>query len=369
MFSRLRSARPTRTANVADYNAAKVATANGVLTVPSGLVTYTADSAAVPSGSVVTLTLPTGFTFTTAPTLSDSGTTVFSLTGGGIGSRSAQFTASTADLAIGQSFSLGGFSLAGATALATLTPVASALPVTVQVAGVDATPLSVGAFASEPGAQGVSVGAIQFIDLTPPVLGTKFGTDPTTDSVTAVLAAYAISPELAVPISGQPVLNPDGTQNSILPTDTITFTMGGRWPVTSTVFTDLTSNCTSPLAFGTVTATSLSFPNGPINREVFICITVDGVSQIPTNPNGYAPFAFQPGTSTDFLGAPTNDEFSGIMLLQFGTPLPPTFTAAFAPHTVPAGSITPTLTFTLGKNPNDCNTSGAGGGGEFYRRL
>jgi hypothetical protein len=56
---------------VAEYNAAQVHENNGLLTVPSGMVTYTANTA-IPAGTFIDVSLPAGMQFTTptSPSLS-----------------------------------------------------------------------------------------------------------------------------------------------------------------------------------------------------------------------------------------------------------------------------------------------------------
>lgn len=179
--------------NVADYNAAEVRLTSGVVTVPANLAIYTA-SATLATGSTFVVTLPTGFSFGSTPLLTTSGTATFSLTGGGIGQRSATFTIATAAVTSGQTISLATFSVGGATALETVIPVANALPVTMQAIGTDVAPLSFGAFASDTGLLAVFVGAIQYIDVTPPSNSTEFGFGGS-DSLTAVISATALEVE------------------------------------------------------------------------------------------------------------------------------------------------------------------------------
>src|SRR5258708_131936 len=78
----------TISGNVADYNAAQVKLANGVLTVPANVATYQATST-LTIGSSFTVSLPSGFTFGSAPSLTTSGTATFTLSSGGLGSQSA----------------------------------------------------------------------------------------------------------------------------------------------------------------------------------------------------------------------------------------------------------------------------------------
>jgi hypothetical protein len=60
----------------------------------------------------------------------------------------------------GQTVFLQSFTVDGATALGTVTPVANALPITMQAVSTDASPLSFPAFASAQGATAAYVGAV-----------------------------------------------------------------------------------------------------------------------------------------------------------------------------------------------------------------
>src|ERR1700735_294728 len=189
---------------VADYNAAKVTTANGILTVPAGpagVATYAVNSGTLEVGSRLTITLPPNFAFNSQPSLTTTGTATFTLVGGGVGMQSAVFQVVGAPVTLGQSVSLGGFAIQGATALGTPIPVSAALPLTMQstanseISNNDPVPLSAGTFASEPGATAVFQGGEVFIDLTPPSFGSMFLSSP--DSLTTVIAETRIQAETA----------------------------------------------------------------------------------------------------------------------------------------------------------------------------
>ncbi len=298
--------------NVADYNAAEVRLSNGVLTVPAGVATYTATST-LAIGSSFTVTLPSGFTFGSAPTLTSSGTSTFTLSSGGVGSQSATFAVATSAVTSGQTISLATFTLDGATALETVTPVASALALTMQAIGSDAAPLSFKAFASDVGAAAVFVGAIQFIDQTAPSNGTEFGTGGTNDSLTAVFSAIAISRQVTDAATNTvPILGSNGSANTLLSTDTATVTIPGNFGGIAAAFSSTTSNCLNPVSNGTVYGTSISIPNVAINTGVFFCVTGSG-ARIQNNPNGFPTVLITPGTSTDFLAdPPVQNEFGGL---------------------------------------------------------
>jgi len=315
----------TISGNVADYNAADVRLTSGVVTVPAGVAIYTATST-LAIGSSFTVTLPSGFTFGSAPSLTTSGTATFTLSSGGSGAQSATFTVATANVVSGNTISLATFTLDGATALETATPVASALPLTMQAIGTDASPLSFKAFASDVGATAVFVGAIQFIDTTPPANGTEFYATP--DTRTAVMAAIAISPQLKdAATNSVAILGSNGAVNTLSVTDTATVTLQADFGGISQVFTDLLSDCKSPLAYGSVTDIQAAF-TVPIGKEIFFCETAGG-GVISSNPNGYTTVTVTPGSSTDFLSAPVNNEFPGLTCYRgsgscqyFGTPSP-----------------------------------------------
>ncbi|MEA2755735.1 MAG: hypothetical protein QOJ54_2024 [Aliidongia sp.] len=315
------------TTNIADYNAAQATQANGILTVPDGLATYAvnAGGGSLEVNSRLTVTLPANFTFNSQPALSDTGTATFSLVAGGVGAQSAVFQVNTAPIIPGQSVTLGTFAVAGATILGTPIPVSGALPLTIQatnnalITNNDATPFSVGAFASEPGASGVYVGAIQFIDLAPPSFGSLFLSSP--DTPTIVLSAAAIHAQTVdAATSTHPVLSPTGALNSLATTDTATVVIAGLFEGIQTAFASTTSDCKTVTTGTTVPAGPLqiSIPDVPINGEIFFCITAGtGGTLLQQNPNGLVPSAL-PGTSTDFLAFKPTVEFPGFIVYTHG---------------------------------------------------
>lgn len=307
----------TLSVNIADYNAAQVNLASNIVTVPSGLATYSVTTAQLPIGTALVFTLPSGFTFGSTPSLTSTGSSTFALISGGNGSQSATFQVNTAPVATTQTVSLRTFTAQGVGALTTPIPIANALPLSVQALGIDPSPLTQPAFASEPGAQAVFVGAIQFIDLTPPTLGRLFGTNPATDSATAVLSATAISAQtLDAATQTRPVLSANGNPNSLNGFDTATITEIGYLPASggiSKVFASRTSDCTNPFSVGTVSGNSLTVPGVPINTEFFVCATADGKTLLTQSPHGFTSIIVAPGSSSDFLaGGPVNNEFPGL---------------------------------------------------------
>ncbi|MEI9982511.1 MAG: hypothetical protein WDN69_04440 [Aliidongia sp.] len=302
----------TVSVNIADYNAAQVTTAGAILTVPTGLATYSVNSGTLEINSRFTVTLPAGFSFSSQPALTSTSGTTFALAGGGIGSQSITYTVGGTPLLPGNSATLTSFAIQGATALESPIPAAAALPISMQstnnsqIDNNDAAPISKPVFASEPGAAAEFVGALQFIDLTAPILGTEFGANPATDSTTVALSAIAIGAETTDAATGShPVLSADGSLNTLASTDTATVTVSGLFNGISAAFASTTSDCTTPAATGTVAPTQVTIPGVALNREVFFCVTSDGTSLLQQNPNGFFP-TVTPGTSTDFLGASVN---------------------------------------------------------------
>ena len=286
----------TISGSVAAYNAASVVQTSGALNVPAGLVTYHATST-LSTGSSIVVTLPSGFTFGSTPTLTSTGTSTFTLAGGGVAANSATFSVATASAQIGDIISLGTFGVAGATALATITPLASALPVTMQAIGTDLSPLSFPAFASAPGLTLIAVGAIEFTD--PVTLGTEFLGTP--DTLTAVYAAVAGQAQTTAG-DRAPLLNANGTLNTISSADTFNVTFTSDFRGYGQAFGSTTSSCTTPSFSGSVTPNSITIANLPVNREEFICVVGSG-QPLASQPNGFTNVVVSPGSSTDFEGA------------------------------------------------------------------
>jgi hypothetical protein len=324
----------TISGNVADYNAADVRNASGVLTVPAMVATYTATST-IPIGASFIVTLPSGFTFGSTPSLGSSGTSTFTLvSGGGMASPSATFTVGTANLLSGQTAFLQSFTVHGATALATVIPLANALPITMQAVGTDASPLLAPAFASAQGATAIFVGAIQFIDEAPPSNATEFLSSP--DTLTAVFSATALQAQTIDPTDTVPILGSTGLLNTISNSDTATYTIAGNFRGIAHAFASTTSDCMSPIAGSTVPASlgSVAIPNVPVNREIFFCLTGSG-GVLGSDPNGFTTITVSPGTSTDFLSAsPVINEFPGEICYTKGSGCDLTF--------VPPSLVVPT---------------------------
>src|ERR1700735_1537025 len=323
------------TTTVADYNAAKVTPANGILTVPvgpNGVATYAVNSGTLEIGSRLTITLPTNFAFNSQPSLTTTGTATFTLIGGGVGMQSVVFQVAGAPVTPGQSVSLGSFAIQGATALATPIPVSAALPLTMQstanakISNNDPVPLSAGPFASEPGVNATFNGNILFIDLTPPSFGSElfpFPLLPSSESLTEMIARVSIQTETSTPAfhsSVFQVLNPDGTTNSLSTSDTATITVAGSFQGIKTGFASTTPDCLTPIPGSAQAASALQLTvmDVPINTlEIDLCVTAAGGTLLQQNPNGFSATA-APGTSTDFLGVNAVAESSSGLWRYFG---------------------------------------------------
>ncbi len=308
---------------VADYNAAQVKSAGDIVTVPDGLATYTVNTGTLEVNSRFTVALPTGFSFSSQPALTDTGTSVFTLFSGGIGSQSATFTVTTAPLLPGNSLSLLSFAVQGVTALETPIPVAAALPITMQstnnaqILNNDPKPIPAPAFASEPGIVAQLEGNIQFIDLSSPTLGTLFSTgDGDTTSISIV--DLLITPETRDQATNStPVLSPSGQPNALSSTDTATVTIPGFFNGISAAFFATDDSCSTSAATGTVTPSQISVPGVPVGASLAVCITSAGTTLLQENLNGFTA-AVAPGTSTDFLGTAAVVEFPGFVTYSGG---------------------------------------------------
>ena len=321
----------TISANVANYNSLLIQAANGTVTVPSNpvLATYTVTAGFLPTqGSSFVVTLPTGFLFSTQPSITSTGASTFTLASGGIGSQSATFTIQSATAASGDMFKIGGFTVNGAGALAAGVPLASALPITMQAIGIDASPLSAGAFASQAAsATGIFVGAIQFIDENSPSNGHLFG-QGTSDSATAVMWAFAGS------LSGSTLLRPNGTAFS-LSNETFSLEVDANYIGIATAFLSTTSDCQSPYLYGTVNPYSVIFSGGvPVNQEVFGCVTAAQTGPALQPYAGICSVTFGPAPGeTGFTATlPVNVEFGG-EVVPYGSGNSPTNPGCQPPST------------------------------------
>jgi hypothetical protein len=327
---------------IAEYNAAQVRDNNGLVTVPSGMIAYTANSA-IPVGNFIDVTLPAGFKFepeiqlsltdTPATPPTPPATTASLLLVSASGSK-ARFVVATSGVNVSDVLTLGSYTI-NAKPLETITPTAIALPLSIQAIGIDAQPASVPAFASDSGIQAVFVGAIQFIDLRPPSNGSEFFgqvNNQPADVPLAVLSAVAISPEIVDVVDQKtPILGVDGNPNKLASYDTATVELPGVLYDNVTVFSSLTSQCTSIYSPGKVTPHALIFPNIPFGPEVFFCAKAASskMMKLIGYPAGGFITGMSPGFTTvrlvpthpydDYLSsANVNDEYSGNMCYDYG---------------------------------------------------
>jgi hypothetical protein len=224
----------------------------------------------------------------------------------------------TVSVSVAPVIELGTYTVSGATALEAITPIASALPIAVQAVGFDSSPVLFREFASDAGIQAVFVGAIQFVDLTPPSNGTEFLGSP--DSLTAVISAIAISPETVdFATHTVPVLGANGQPNALTSGDTATVILPGQYGGLASAFISTTSDCLHPASTGTVSFNGLTFPNVPLGAEEFFCVTGSGarIELLGAGPGGdyvgstqnvtgFTTVVLNPGSSTDFLATSTN---------------------------------------------------------------
>ena len=309
------SAHGTLAVTVAKYNAASVAAAGGIITVPWGGVAsavYTVTTlsngatSSLEVNSRFTVTLPTGFIFASSPSLTTGGgITSTALIAGGIGSQTATFqigapAPGNAPLGVGGTLSLNQVSVSGATALET--PGAS-LQITVQeqdnaeINNNDPAPVFPTApgvtFASDSGVNATFFGGGGNIDLTPPSLGTLF--DIGTDTPTIDLGTLSLTPSLSLAANGSTAI--------ISSTDTMTVTISGFFNGIASDFSAVPGgDCATSIAAGVVSATSITV-GGPLSLDV--CIVANGTTllqqNVPASGGFTATYAPGPGV-TDFLG-------------------------------------------------------------------
>jgi len=308
--------------SVVEYNAAQLKNNSDMLTVPPNMVTYTANTT-IAAGAIVMVHLPVHFQFTTqqVPSLSSAGST-FELVH--MAGNSASFVVVTSAIVAGSTIQLGGYTVSGAARLESIVPVASALPVTFQVIGVDPQPLPFPEFASDTGVHAIFVGAIQFIDLGSPSRGSRFGTGRSEDTRTDVISAIAISPEIVdFTNMSTPVLTPTGQPNTLDSYESATVLIPGISFANITAFSALDSSCKQMVAPGNVTPTALVFPSIPLNREIFFCVSATGNNLITMNmyPSGFNTIQVLPGHPYDDFLASTNVEieFPGFFCYSYGT--------------------------------------------------
>jgi len=306
----------TLAVTTANYNAASVLAGAGTITVPWGGVptaVYTVTTLATGGttslevNSRFTVTLPSGFSFASSPSVTVPGGTTTSIVSGGINSQTVTFSIGTAPIGVGGTLALAQVSVSGATALET--PGAT-LQISMQstnnaeVNNNDPQPVTPTnlvaasipfAFTSDSGVSAVFVGgAGSNIDLTPPSLGTLFeigGDTPTLDLGTVAL-------------TGSGSLAANGSTAIISTADTVTLTISGFFTGIASAFSAVPStNCATEIAPGVATATAIGVGGG---LDTDICIVASGTTLLQQNPSVTGGFtaSYAPGTGVkDFLGS------------------------------------------------------------------
>jgi hypothetical protein len=240
----------------ANYNAAAVANAaHGIITVPWGglasatyAVTANGVSTSLEVNSRFVVTLPTGFTFNSAPSLTvggptggtGPGATTTTLVNGGIGTNSATFLINVAPIPSGSV--MGGIIQPGtgtlslnqvaiqATGVDPLATPGAAANITVQstnnatTTNNDAAAVTGAAptFTSDSGATTSFLnGGGNFVDLSSPSLGTEFLVDGTADSTLVDIGT--------VTVRATGSLNAAGLQTTLSTADTATLTISGAF--------------------------------------------------------------------------------------------------------------------------------------------
>jgi len=302
------------------YNAAQVTAAGGTITVPwnglaSAVYTVTNNGATTTSlevNSRFTVTLPSGFTFFSQPSLVVSGPSSTSLISGGIGSQTATFTIGSpapgnVPIPSGSTLTLNQVSVQGATALETP---GTSLSISVQavsnslISNNDAAPVfatnatflsttGVAATFASTGAQAPS-----FIDLRSPTFGTLFlNPAPVGDSANTDLGTITLTQDVS--------LGANGAVATVSTADAVTITINGFFNGIKGSFSTVGgTGCGGTVtSAGTATASSVSVPASlvvaPGGND--ICITSNGSTLL--SPNGNFTAAYAPGAgATDFLG-------------------------------------------------------------------
>ncbi len=325
MIDRNAFANGTFTVTLADYNSAQVAENNYVVTVPEGSTIppstgtyyqarYTlTNGTQLEAGSLLTVTLPTGFTFATKPQLYYA-TTETNPHSGGVGSQTVTFQIATA-ITTGSLYLYPPFDMHTPTGFAS--PFGgNTFPLSIQATGNaapannDPSPLSQPAFTHAVGSlpDTITPGSGQ-ITLANPYFGDQFVASGNTIADSGFVATFAINTETNDPFnSNAVVLSPAGTLNALEPGDTTDITVEGDFKGIGLAYADTTTGvlCKSAIpgsaVTGTVTDSSISFSGILINTPVQICIIPFGVMWASNLPYVY----------TYSAGAGVTDYFGGL---------------------------------------------------------
>ena len=325
------------TAPLADYNAAQVALAGGIVTVPfGGLIAnavYTvSNGTTLEQGSSFTLTLPSTFLFQAVPTLTATGGATLAVTSGGVGSNFATYLISSAAVPAAGTVTVGPFTVYGATALESQFG-GNPLPLTFQATNNvtpgnnDATALSVPVFVHAVGSlpDTITPGS-GHINVASTPIATQFIPNGATIAGSAQVATFAINTELNDPFnSNAPVLSPDGSANSLNSSDTANITVEGDFTGIVSAYANTTiATCSATIPGGSfvgiVTTGSLTFNLVPINTPVQICMIPDGVTTLHGATTPYV-YTYSAGTGvTDFFGGLAQTTANNFY--TYSTPLP-----------------------------------------------
>lgn len=315
----------TLTVTLADYNSAQVAANSNVITVPEGSTinsvyyeaVYTiAAGTKLEANSLLTVTLPAGFTFFTNPQLYfiQYGGADATLHAGGAGFQTATFQI-TADALPGGVYVYPAFEVQ--------TPAAFSAPfssgtysLSMQATGNansnnnDPSPVSQPAFAHAVGSlpNTITPGGGQ-IDLAFPFHGNQFvagGNDGKTIQGSGSVATFDIVTETNDPFNGNVnVLTAAGGLNSLAPGDTADVVIEGYFNGIGSAYANTSAAaCQASIPagsnVGTVTSTTISFSGLKINTPAQICIIANGVMWANTQPYVYT---YSAGAGvTDFFG-------------------------------------------------------------------
>ncbi|HXD84338.1 MAG TPA: hypothetical protein VN599_07890 [Rudaea sp.] len=309
---------------LADYNSAQVAQNSYIVTVPYGNVSYftyytLTSGTQLEAGSYLTVTLPTGFTFNTAPSLffvGFSGGANSNLVSGGINFQFATFQISTAVTNVANPvYIYPNFAIRTPTSFASQFG-GNSLSLSIQATGNataannDPSPVSQPAFNHAVGSlpDTITPGSGQ-INLANPYYGDQFVASGNTVADSGLVATFAINTETNDPFNGNvPVLSPSGAANSLAAGDTANITVYGYFNGIGLAYANANTsgNCQgsipggSGVYAGALTSASISFSGVPINTPVQICMIPYGVMWASNEP--YV-FTYSAGAGvTDFFG-------------------------------------------------------------------
>jgi hypothetical protein len=305
------------TVTTANYNAASVAAAGGIITVPwntafASAVYQVAGGTSLEVNSRFTVTLPAGFSFASQPSITVSTPNSLAVTAGAIGNNTATFTIGNngnapgnAAVPAGATLTLNTVSVQGATALQTN---GASLPISVQstnnaqITNNDPLPVPGNnpAFTSNTGVSATFLGGGAAIDLASPTLGTLFVGSP--DTTTADIGTVTLSSSLNT-------LGANGAPFNLSTADTATLTVTGLF---NGIASATANGVTGTQSGNTFTFTNLPFTGNPATVSADIVLTASGKALLQQNPSGFPlPTAGQPAFAATFAPAGKTDDFIG----------------------------------------------------------